>query len=104
MLQLPNILVQAIPGFILLIIAEIAYAIKMQREVYEVKDTATSISLGIGNLLVGIFYQIFHSSFFLHGCIAFAFLLFPTIHGGLGFYAFSQMISVTTGFTAQAIM
>jgi sterol desaturase/sphingolipid hydroxylase (fatty acid hydroxylase superfamily) len=52
--QFPNILVNAVPGFILLIIVEIIYAVKTQRELYEVKDAATSISLGLGNLFIGI--------------------------------------------------
>ncbi len=52
--QLPNILVDAIPGFILLIIVEVIFAIKTQRELYEVKDAATSIALGLGNLFSGI--------------------------------------------------
>jgi sterol desaturase/sphingolipid hydroxylase (fatty acid hydroxylase superfamily) len=52
--QLPNILVDAIPGFILLIIVEVIFAVKTQRELYEVKDAATSISLGLGNLFAGI--------------------------------------------------
>jgi len=51
--QLPNILVDAIPGFILLIIVEVIFAVKTQRELYEVKDAATSITLGLGNLLAG---------------------------------------------------
>lgn len=52
--QFPNILVSAIPGFILLILAEIIYAVKTRRELYGVKDAATSISLGLGNLFIGI--------------------------------------------------
>lgn len=52
--QLPNILLDAIPGFILLIIVEVIFAVKTQRELYEVKDAATSISLGLGNLFAGI--------------------------------------------------
>lgn len=51
--QFPNILVSAIPGFILLIVVEVLFAIKTQRELYDVKDAATSISLGLGNLFVG---------------------------------------------------
>ena len=50
-----NILVDAIPAFIILIVLEIIYAIKTQRELYEVKDAATSISLGLGNLFIGLF-------------------------------------------------
>jgi sterol desaturase/sphingolipid hydroxylase (fatty acid hydroxylase superfamily) len=52
--QFPNILVHAIPGFILLILAEVLFALKTQRELYEVKDAATSIALGLGNLFIGI--------------------------------------------------
>ncbi len=52
--QFPNILVNAVPGFVLLIIVEIIYAVRMRRELYEVKDAATSISLGLGNLFIGI--------------------------------------------------
>jgi sterol desaturase/sphingolipid hydroxylase (fatty acid hydroxylase superfamily) len=57
--EFPNILLSAIPGFILLIVLEVAYAIKMQRELYEVKDAATSISLGLGNLFIGILTKTF---------------------------------------------
>lgn len=52
--QFPNLLVHAIPAFILLIIVEVIFAIKSQRELYEVKDAATSIALGLGNLFTGI--------------------------------------------------
>src|SRR5438128_12419691 len=50
----PTILVSAVPGFIILIMVEVIYSIKTQRELYEVKDAATSISLGLGNLFIGI--------------------------------------------------
>lgn len=63
--QFPNILIPAIPGFILLIIVEIVYAVKTQRELYEVKDAASSISLGLGNLLIGIVTKSFILVFFL---------------------------------------
>jgi sterol desaturase/sphingolipid hydroxylase (fatty acid hydroxylase superfamily) len=52
--EFPDILVSAIPGFITLIVVEVVYAVKTQRELYEVKDAATSISLGLGNLFIGI--------------------------------------------------
>ncbi len=51
--EFPNILVDAVPGFIILIIVEVVFAVKTQRELYQVKDAATSISLGLGNLLTG---------------------------------------------------
>jgi len=52
--QFPNILVQAIPGFISLIIIEVIFAVKTQRELYGAKDAATSIALGLGNLFTGL--------------------------------------------------
>lgn len=52
--QTPQILVHAIPYFVILILAEVIYAVRTQRELYEVKDASTSIALGIGNLLVGL--------------------------------------------------
>lgn len=53
--ETPSILVHAIPGFIILIIAEVIYAVRTQRELYDVKDASTSIALGLGNLAVGLF-------------------------------------------------
>ena len=52
--QFPNILLHAVPAFILLIIVEVVYAYHIQKELYHVKDTATSIVLGLGNLFTGI--------------------------------------------------
>lgn len=54
-MQLPDILVDAIPGFVILIAAEVVFAVKTQRELYNIKDASTSIALGLGNLIVGIF-------------------------------------------------
>lgn len=62
--QLPNILVHAIPGFILLIVLEVIFAIKTQRELYEIKDASASIALGLGNLVIGIITKTFILSFF----------------------------------------
>jgi sterol desaturase/sphingolipid hydroxylase (fatty acid hydroxylase superfamily) len=64
MLELPNILLDAVPAFIVLILVEVAYAIKIQRELYEVKDAATSITLGLGNLIIGIITKGFILIFF----------------------------------------
>lgn len=61
----PNILVDAIPAFIILIVIEVIYALKMQMELYKVKDAATSISLGLGNLAVGFITKSFILVFFI---------------------------------------
>ncbi len=60
----PNILIHAIPGFIILMIAEILYAIKSHRDLYEVKDASASIALGLGNLFIGIATKVFIVLFF----------------------------------------
>ena len=52
--QFPNILLDAVPGFILLITVEVIFAVKTQRELYNVKDASTSIALGLGNLFAGL--------------------------------------------------
>lgn len=44
----------AIPGFIILLVAEIIVTAIQQKDYYETKDTASSLSMGIGNVLVGI--------------------------------------------------
>ena len=63
--ELRNILIDAIPAFIILIIIEVIYAIKTQRELYEVKDATTSISLGLGNLFIGLLTKSFILVYFV---------------------------------------
>ena len=44
----------AIPAFILLVVAEAVFDAVMHRDLYEVKDTAASLTMGIGNVLVSL--------------------------------------------------
>jgi sterol desaturase/sphingolipid hydroxylase (fatty acid hydroxylase superfamily) len=44
----------AIPAFVLLLIIEAICDAVMRRDLYEVKDTAASLTMGIGNVLIGI--------------------------------------------------
>jgi sterol desaturase/sphingolipid hydroxylase (fatty acid hydroxylase superfamily) len=60
----PNILLHAIPGFIILMVFEIFYAIKTHKDLYEVKDASASIALGLGNLFIGIVTKAFIVVFF----------------------------------------
>lgn len=48
----------AIPAFILLMLAEVLANAWMKREQYEVKDSTSSISLGLGNVIIGLFTKI----------------------------------------------
>lgn len=54
-MQFPDILLDAVPGFIILITVEVIYAVKTQRELYNIKDASTSIALGLGYLVTGLF-------------------------------------------------
>jgi len=44
----------AIPGFVALIIIELVASAIMKRDQYEVKDELSSISLGLGNVIIGL--------------------------------------------------
>ena len=44
----------AIPAFILLMVAEAVFDAVMRRDLYEVKDTAASLTMGMGNVLAGL--------------------------------------------------
>lgn len=48
-----NLILYAIPAFVILLILELVYNNKRNRYKYVLKDTATSLSMGIGNVLVG---------------------------------------------------
>ena len=50
----PNILYYAIPGFVILLVTEAIFAALQKSDAYEVKDTFSSISLGLGNVLTGL--------------------------------------------------
>ena len=43
----------AIPGFVLLLVAEVIVTAVQQKDYYDARDTASSLSMGIGNVLIG---------------------------------------------------
>jgi sterol desaturase/sphingolipid hydroxylase (fatty acid hydroxylase superfamily) len=51
---MPNLIHLAIPGFILLLAAEAIFDAVMRRDLYEFKDTAASLSMGTGNVILGL--------------------------------------------------
>ena len=51
---MPNLIHLAIPAFIALLILEAILAAKMRQDLYEWKDTAASLTMGIGNVLVNL--------------------------------------------------
>jgi sterol desaturase/sphingolipid hydroxylase (fatty acid hydroxylase superfamily) len=52
--QIPNLIHLAIPGFIALLVLEAVVDAIMRRDLYELKDTAASLSMGAGNVLLGL--------------------------------------------------
>ncbi len=52
---MPSIVQLAIPAFILLLIAEAAFAAWERRDWFEAKDTFSSLAMGIGNVGIGLF-------------------------------------------------
>ncbi|MCU1310502.1 MAG: sterol desaturase [Candidatus Angelobacter sp.] len=44
----------AIPAFVSLLVLEVVFNAIMRRDLYQIKDTAASLSMGIGNVMVGL--------------------------------------------------
>lgn len=51
--RLPDVVTLAVPGFVLLVLAEMLLARWKQRSRYEPRDTLTSLSLGLGSTVAG---------------------------------------------------
>lgn len=49
-----NIVLYAIPGFVILLLLEVWFAYKHKKEWFEMTDTFSSLAMGIGNVIVGI--------------------------------------------------
>ena len=53
--EIPNLIHYAIPFFVITVIIEIILTIKMKSDEYEFKDAGTSITMGLGNVAIGLF-------------------------------------------------
>ncbi len=53
--ELPNIIHYAIPFFIITVIVEVVLTVKVKLADYEFKDAMTSITMGLGNVFIGLF-------------------------------------------------
>jgi sterol desaturase/sphingolipid hydroxylase (fatty acid hydroxylase superfamily) len=51
---MPNLIHYAIPFFIILMVVEVIVGAIEKRELYEIKDSASSISMGLGNVIIGL--------------------------------------------------
>ena len=47
----------AIPGFVLLLLAEVIFSAWDHRNLYETKDAVSSIAMGLGNVFIGLFIK-----------------------------------------------
>lgn len=56
--QMPNLIHLAIPGFIALLVLEAVLDAIMRRDLYQLKDTAASLAMGTGNVLIGLFTKL----------------------------------------------
>jgi sterol desaturase/sphingolipid hydroxylase (fatty acid hydroxylase superfamily) len=52
--QIPNLIHLAIPAFIILLLLEVIADAVMRRELYQLKDTAASLTMGTGNVVIGL--------------------------------------------------
>ena len=50
-----DIIHYAIPGFIFLLLVEVGIAVKEKKDWFEARDTFSSLSMGIGNVIIGLF-------------------------------------------------
>lgn len=56
MSELPDVVLWAIPFFLVTLLAEVALARRTKRVRYETRDTWASLSMGAGNLVVGLLF------------------------------------------------
>ena len=56
MIELPNVVLWAIPGFLVTLVAEFLLARRTGRVRYETRDTWASLSMGMGNLVAGALF------------------------------------------------
>ena len=53
--EIPNLIHYAIPFFALTVIIEVILTVKVKLDDYELKDAGTSILMGLGNVVIGLF-------------------------------------------------
>lgn len=54
---MPDLIRLAIPAFLLLLVVEAIFGALTQRHLYEMKDTAASLTMGLGNVLVNLVFK-----------------------------------------------
>ena len=98
---MPPLIEHAIPAFVLLMAVEAIAGAIMRRELYEIKDSAASITMGLGNVAVSLLTKTMQLALFSWLYRASGFSAWAT-GGGFGCFCFLGMRSATTGFIARA--
>jgi sterol desaturase/sphingolipid hydroxylase (fatty acid hydroxylase superfamily) len=63
--MMPNLIILAIPAFIVLMIIEAVAAAVLRQDLYEVPDTAASIAMGLGNVAINLIAKTMQLAIFL---------------------------------------
>jgi hypothetical protein len=61
---MPNLIHLAIPAFVVLMLAEASADGIMRRDLYEIKDAAASITMGLGSVAVGLLTKVMQLAMF----------------------------------------
>ena len=64
--EIPDLIIYAIPFFIITLFIEILVDSREKTKAYETKDAITSISMGLGNVILGIISKVLVFSVFLY--------------------------------------
>lgn len=77
--EIPNLIYYAIPFFIITLLIEIIVDVREKAQAYETKDAITSITMGLGNVFLGIFSKVFVFAVFIYLYTNFRFFTIPFI-------------------------
>ncbi len=77
--EIPDLILYAIPFFIITLIIEIIVDTREKANAYETKDAVTSISMGLGNVFLGVFSKALIFAVFIYVYDNFRFFTIPFI-------------------------
>jgi len=94
MTEFPNIILYAIPFFILAMLVELAVTIKENINTYETKDAFASISMGLGNVLLGFLSKAIVLASFFYIYEHFRFFTIPIVWWSFVLILFADDLSI----------
>lgn len=111
--ELPNLIHYAIPFFIATVIIEVIATVKLRMQDYEFKDAGTSILMGLGNVIIGLFSKALVFGVFLFIYNQFRIFTFPFTWWGwvliffaedFGYYWFHRISHTNRFFWASHVV